>query len=271
MGRNSGRFFVLFLMLLIIGAGNAAGPDSSEKSEIIPVYAEFLLGGRLNGEWVEAEAIAGKITASQTWKSFALDRQLADEQGGLPRREEGPGEYWDITFPDAAEGDEAVLRVACDKAAMPGKPRVQSGGLETYEKIVAEYLKKNGITSAPRLRQVVRVDLDGDGSEEVFIVADNVDATVPVTIANTYSLVLFRCLKNGKVETTALCEHYYHENVEGMADSPNAYKVSFVVDLDGNGAMETIIYGRYYEGFWYEIHEFSGGVLKKVLTAGLGA
>lgn len=271
MYRNFSRFFVLFLMLLIIGAGKAAEPVSYEKSEIIPVYAEFLLGGRLNGEWVDAETIAGKITASQTWKTFAFDRQLADRQGGMPCREQGPGEYWDISFPVAGEGDEVVLRVACDKASMPRKPRLQSGGLETYEKIVAEYLKKNGITSAPKLRQVIRVDLDGDGTEEVFIVADNVDATVPVTVANTYSLVLFRCLKNGKVETTALRENYNHEDIEGMADSPNSYKISFFADVDGDGAMETIIYGRYYEGFWYEIHEFSGGVLKKVFSEGLGA
>lgn len=271
MGRGFNRFFVLFLILLIAGDCTAAGPENAEKPEIIPVYAEFLLGGRLNGEWVEAEKIADKIIASQTWKAFAFDRQLADQQGGMPRREEGPGEYWDITFPDAGEGDETVLRVACDKAAMPRKPRLQSGGLEAYEKIVAGYLKKNGITSAPKLRQVVRVDLDGDGSEEVFIVADNVDATVPVTLANTYSLVLFRCLKNGRVETTALRENYNHEDIEGMADSPNAYKISFFVDLDGNGVMETIVYGRYYEGFWYEIHEFSGGVLKKVFSEGLGA
>jgi len=267
MSKNLKRSFILLFMLLIIGTGNAAGPDES----VIPVYAEFLLGGRLNGEWVEAEKIADKLIASQTWKAFAFDRQLPDQQGGMPRREEGPGEYWDITFPDAGEGGEVILRVASDKAAMPRKPRLQSGGLETYEKIVAGYLKKNGITSAPKLRQVIRVDLDGDGSEEVFIVADNVDATVPVTVANTYSLVLFRCLKNGKVETTALRENYNHEGIEGMADSPNAYKVSFVVDLDGNGTMEVIIYGRYYEGFWYEIHEFSGGVLKKVFSEGLGA
>lgn len=264
------RSLILIFVLLIIGngIGKAVEPD---KSEIIPVYAEFLLGGRLNGEWVRAEKIADKIVASQTWKAFAFDRQLPDQQGGMPRCEQGPGEYWDINFPAAGESDEVILRVACEKAAMPRKPRLQTGGLETYEKIVAEHLKKNGITSAPKLWQVIRVDLDGDGNEEVFIVAGNVDATVPVIVANTYSLVLFRCLKNGKVETTALHEHYHHEDIKGMADSPNAYKISFFVDIDGDGAMETIIYGRYYEGFWYEIHEFSGGVLKKVYGEGLGA
>jgi len=121
------------------------------------------------------------------------------------------------------------------------------------------------------LKQVVRADLDGDGAEEVIVVATNADATIPEFKENTYSLVLFRRLIAGKVVTTPLYQHYYHENISGQADSPSGYMVTHIVDIDGDGKMEVLLNGRYYEGIWYEIYKLETDGLKKVLSAGIGS
>ena len=44
-----------------------------------------------------------------------------------------------------------------------------------------------------------------------------------------------------------------------------------VLDLNGDGRMEIVTYGRYYEGDWFDVFDLEGLAAKKVLTAGCGA
>ena len=250
------------------------------------------------GAWVDADTIASHVPAGKLYRAYGFDGPLPDLTGSAPRRESEGCEYWRISFAEKiaensqdsqnsddsedSEGSEGsedpqdsgvedCLAVGSTRPGMPRLPRLQTGGFKPYEELVAGYLKKNAISADPQIQQLVRVDLDGDGSEEVFIVAGNADARIPVFVENTYSLVLFRRIVAGKAVTSALHEHYYHESIEGEADSPSDYKVAFVVDINGDGILELVLYGRYYEGFWYEIHELKNGELKKVLSDGLGA
>jgi hypothetical protein len=180
-------------------------------------------------------------------------------------------EHSDGTAP--IEGlDSVTMAVGGVSEPLPRLVRLQSGGFEPYRKEIRELLKKNRI-SVPRvdILQVLRVDLDGNGSDEVFVVAGNADPTRPVFEKNTYSIVLFRRLVKGTVITTILREHYYHEAKSGEADSPSGYTIPCVLDANGDGRMEVFLRGRYYEGTWFDVLEFDGRDLKKVLGAGVGA
>jgi hypothetical protein len=245
----------------------SAGSDD----KAVPVVADLLLGGWLNGSWVDADTIASHVPAGKLYHAYGFDGPLFDLTGEAPKHESEGCEYWDISFGDGITAGESMLAVGSTTPGMPRRPRLQTGGLKPYEELVASYLKKNKISADPEIRQLVRVDLDGDGSEEVFVVAGNADASIPVFVKDTYSLVLFRRIVDGKVVTSVLREHYYDEDIEGEADSPNAYTFVFAVDINGDGVLEILLKGRYYEGFWYEIHEFKNGELKKVLSDGLGA
>lgn len=288
---------VLFWFCCFLTVSRPAWSVSSD-SGAVPVVAELLLGGWLNGNWVDADTIASYVPAGKRYQAYSFDGPMSDLTGEAPKQESEGCEYWSVSFGDkiaddpdnsddqddsddsdnsetpenSDDSDDAdFLAVGSTKPGMPRSPRLQTGGMKPYEDIVAGYLKKNGISADPEIQQLVRVDLDGDGSEEVILVASNADATVPVIVKDTYTLVLFRHLRAGRVITSVMHELYYHEDIEGMADSSNAFNVAFVVDINGDGVLELILKGRYYEGFWYEIHEFKNGELKKVLSDGLGA
>jgi hypothetical protein len=259
----------LFVLFILSSVATARAAD--KPGDTIPVVADLLLGGWMNGNWVDAETIASHVPAGLAYKTYSFGGAESDLTGSAPRYEEEGCEYYSVAFDDSSATSETLLAVGSRHNGMPRPAKLQTGGLKPYEELVAGYLKKNEISADPQIEQLVRIDLDGDGSEEVVIVAGNADSSRLVFFENTYSLVLFRRLVDGKVVTDVLHEHYYHEDNEGMADSPSGYKTVFVVDINGDGSLELILRGSYYEGFWYEIYEFSRSGLKKVISDGLGA
>ena len=260
-------FFWLCCFLPVSRPAWSAGSDS----EAVPIVTDLLLGGWLNGNWVDADTIASYVPAGKLYHAYSFDGPMSDLTGEAPKQESDGCEYWSVSFGDGITAGDSMLAVGSTTPGMPRRPRLLVGGLKPYEELVAGYLKKNKISADPEIQQLVRVDLDGDGSEEVVVVAGNADASRPIFIKDTYSLVLFRRIVDGKVVTSVIHEHYYDEDLEGEADSPSAYAVVFTVDINGDGVLELLLNGRYYEGFWYEIHEFKNGELKKVLSDGLGA
>ncbi len=263
---------VLFLLQTpVLRQGLAAQPVPAGRDvNVIPVVTEFLLGGMVDSKWVDAEIIAGQIKPGHRFQTFNFFGQLDSVKSTDFKYHEEGGSYWDVEFAGSAATN-SNLKIGAEVAKMPRQPRLQTGSLQVYEKVVAEYLKANRIDARPEIRQLVRVDLDGDKAEEVIIVASNADASRPLMVQNTYSLVFFRRAVNGKIVTTPLHEHYYHEDIQGMADSPSGYTVPYAADVNGDGCMELFIRGSYYEGFWYEVYEFNKGNLLKVLSAGIGA
>jgi hypothetical protein len=128
---------------------------------------------------------------------------------------------------------------------------------------------------------MIRVDLDGDGEDEVLISATNYfskDDRVPMrSPAGSYSMVLLRRVVAGKVETQLVEGEFYPkadptptEN-DASFNAPNAYKVVAVLDLDGDGKMEVVIHSQYYEGEGTTIYRCDPKKCEALLSVECGA
>ena len=84
-----------------------------------------------------------------------------------------------------------------------------------------------------------------------------------------YSFVLLRHVVDGKVQTKLIDGEFYPKASESQ--TPYRYEVSGMLDLDGDGFLEIIIYSAYYEGATSTWWHFDAGKLKKVLEIGCGA
>ena len=163
-----------------------------------------------------------------------------------------------LTVSLSPKPDKGVIALAAPWNALPRKPRIADTTQQVYVDAVRDFLKTKGIAQPTvKIDNIVRVDLHGDGEEEVLISATNYfrkDESVPMrSPAASYSMVLLRRVVAGKLETQFVVGEFYPKaypkaaQEEGRFNAPNAYKVIAVLDLDGDGKLEVVVASSYYE------------------------
>ena len=293
-------FYSVCAALFWAGAGFAA---STAGNNSWFAYDAMLLGGHFNGKWVAAK----KLMESDRIP-YQGQPSLVYGPGGL----EGRGEVArvlreeDRPFPSTdglvvktdrgREFDEGSARLAMSGGwnAVPRQPLVMSPDNGTYRDIVRKYLERHGLPGVnPQMVQLMKVDLEGDGVDEIIICAQNIvpantgafnwDLGWPLVTTGmgfptgsyrgNYSLVLLRKIVNGQVREIPLVSFIAlkdgtPEDAEQV--SPPLAKVCQLADLDGDGVLEIIVANNYYEGYAYEVFAIKGGEAVRVLDNGAG-
>ncbi|MGH8913735.1 MAG: hypothetical protein ACRDZM_04370 [Acidimicrobiia bacterium] len=140
----------------------------------------------------------------------------------------------------------------------------------TNSGFAAELLAERGLeVPQPVIKQLLRVDLEGDGVNEVIVVAEDVTEGL-FAEEGDYSIAFMRRTVDGDIRTLIL-----GESVIVTADDPlvYAFSVGAVADLNGDGKMEIVLSSAYYEGLGVEVWEYvddDQGLVSRI-TQGCGA
>ena len=264
----------------------------------------LLLGAFIDGKWVSDEDLLEnedfhehRIRGGETCRVYGFS---APESGVATL--EPPGDDPHIrpmtarTSSGASVGTgRARLLVTGDHNAMPRTAQILPTGNATYKKIVADYLTARGLAVAkPNIVQLLRVDLDGDGTDEVLIAAQNEVSEderfsfapdkplltpmmsptgVPLRKAGQYSVVLLRRVVEDQAKNIALAEFISKKNApedaDPFTDSAWVHKIVAVADLNGDGVMEIVTAEAFLRGHWYRVYETKGASPRKVLENGV--
>ncbi|MGI9608698.1 MAG: hypothetical protein ACR2NL_00235, partial [Acidimicrobiia bacterium] len=125
------------------------------------------------------------------------------------------------------------------------------------------------IVDDPVIKQLLRVDLEGDGVNEVLVVSEDVAAGL-LPVKDDYSIVFMRKVVEGDVETAVLAQVIVKDT---STDFPASFFVSSVSDLSGDGKMEVVLSSGYFEGLGVEVFEYVNDDLGPVsqISAGCGS
>ena len=297
------KLFVLAVMLAVPGMASAA--DQLPKGFIALSESEMTWddardfcrqrGGRL-------PLISGSGSLANVPSGTPIDgfgSRGAPWPSGLPSDlywtgtagSDGSGEVWRAVdyggnggggkvhvFNDARSG---VCRVVCVSGTSLGAER-KAVPLDTknavYTKILKEYLGRNGLPDAePQIMQLFKVDLDGDGQDEIVIYAQNIIGNMSKTwgldfslcgrsrfpsgefTQGKYSVLLVRKIVDGKVREIPLSQFIT------PGDSPILLAISQFADLNGDGIMKIITSECSDEGFTNAVYEIKGDKAVKSL------
>jgi len=144
-----------------------------------------------------------------------------------------------------------------------------------YVEAVRDFLKSHGIADPKvRITLILRIDLEGDGEDEVLINATNYfsrrdEVPMHAPKRGSYSIVMLRRVVAGKVQTQLLAGELYSK--ADASNAPNIYKIPAVLDLNGDGKLEVIVHSFYYEGGQTTIYRCEPDKIEAALSVECGA
>jgi hypothetical protein len=259
----------------------AGGSLAADLHPIVEVQSGYLFGAISDGKWIKADETAKLIGDETTYRVYGLTQALGEAKGGKPKAvEDVCTDTLSVSL--SPKPNKGVIAIAAPWNALPRKPQVTDPTQKTYVDAVREFLRTKEIEQPKvRIENILRVDLDGDGEEEVLVSATNYfrkDESVPMrSPAASYSMVLLRRVVAGKVETQLIVGEFYPKaypkaaQEEGRFNAPNAYKVIATLDLDGDGKLEIVVGSNYYEGEETTIYRCGPKKCEALLAVGCGA
>jgi hypothetical protein len=155
---------------------------------------------------------------------------------------------------------------------LPRKPKSADSNQKQHVDVVREFLHEHGFRDPiVHIRQIVSIDLDGDGQDEFVISATHyktADKIPDESAPNTYSFVMIERVIEGKTKTELVDGEFYPQAKPDSA--PNKFEIAALLDLNGDGKIDIVLRSAYYEGDEISVYEYQPSGVKKVLSVGCG-
>ena len=229
---------VLFGFLAPLSAGTASAAD---LHSIVEIETGYFFGRSENGKWIKADQAAKSTGKKTTYQVYSLTKQAGQITADKPKSvdEPCPGT---LMVSLSSKPKDGVIGLAATWNALPRKAVIADATQSVYVEAVRDFLKTRGIADPKvRITRILRVDLDGDGEEEVLISATNYfsedesdhsaapfpEAPIESPRPGSYSVVILRSVVARKVQTQLVAGEVYQKPDESVA--PNVSQVTAVL------------------------------------------
>jgi hypothetical protein len=234
---------------------------------IVDAPTGFLLGGTRDGTWLSAEEAAASFGAELAFQRYTPSGETGSSVAKAPVSVGVPCEQTLIVelAPPAAPGE--VVALAGPWNPLPRQPINAADQPEEYREQVLALLRAEGISEPDlQIRQALRVDLTGNGDEELLVVATRLAEQRTTIAPGDYSLV---ALVPADRQGAELVVGEFHTEAAEFGASLE-YQILGLFDLNGDGSLEIVVGWGYYEGGGTAVYDAAGGQFREVLGAGCG-
>lgn len=224
----------------------------------------ILVGGSQNGNWINSADMEGEIALNSEYQILtAFEFQEWTTGNGLVY-EPICDDYYETLDPFYIS--QSAVGVSGEWDVMPRIPQEISTDSDIYLEALAAWLVEQA-PSQPvvAINKIWKVDLDGDGADEVFINATRyTEPTGHNVEPHDYSVVLMRTVLGSDVVTVKLIGDYYSETVANQF--PMTYNLEFIGDLNADGQMEVVVGISRWESSGAMVFEIDGEDAQLVLS-----
>lgn len=226
----------------------------------------LLLGGVSTNEWFPPNASVARYGGEATYSLHTLT-QISKYLmwGKVPEFSPTCGNYFISTDPGF---DEPGFVGVVDGWNVTKRDVVElSTDAHLYQQVVVDWLTAMGVVALPPSSlQAFRVDLEGDGVDEVFISATHLDDSQRTPNAGDYSLVLMRkVVGNDAVTKLVVGDHYNMPQPE--MSNPRTFTLANFIDLNQDGVLEVVVEINRKQGFGAIVLQVDGQDVFKRLGA----
>jgi hypothetical protein len=267
-----------FILIFICLFATATLLGQSKIIPIISLESKGVIGGFGSGKWLSYSQVSSVMAGTDSVKAFDLQsNEISDVFLKSPSSDDRCPGFDQIRFDKQSAESGVAFGQAIDWNPIPRKPLLVSSDSMIYKLAVSELLKSKGLTkSSSKISQIFKVDLDNDGTEETLISATNLKKGMSGrAVVGDYSFVAVRKLVKGRVKTTVLSGDFIkkspkYRDENSVLNYASEQKISAIADLNGDGRMEILVFGKYYHGEWINVFEAtnSGFVEIKQLAVG---
>jgi len=248
--------------------------SAADLHPIIETETGYFFGANENGKWIKPDQAAKSVANETIYQVYGLTKQLGQITAAKPVSAEEP-------CPDtlmvslSSKPKDGVIGLAARWNALPRKPTIADTTQSVYVDAVRDFLKARGIADPKvRITRILRIDLEGDGEDEVLINATNYfsqrdEAPIQAPKRGSYSIIMLRRVAAGKVQTQLVAGELYSK--ADASNAPSIYKIAAVLDLKGDGKLEVIVHSFYYEGGETTIYHCEPDKIEPVLSVECGA
>ena len=224
----------------------------------------LLVGGSQNGNWVNAADVIKELSIFSEYQLYSA----SDFKGSVPSQgtvyEPICDQYY---LPlDSYPGSESAVGVSGEWPVLPRTSIEIPIDTETYLRaITAWQIEQAPSMPIPAIDKIWKVDVDGNGTDEVFINGNHFAEPSGHNVGpRDYSVVLMRTVIGSEVVTVQLVGDYYSEAIEN--EFPLTYNLEFIGDLNADGRMEVVVGISRWEGTGVMVFEIDEDEVKLVLS-----
>jgi hypothetical protein len=252
---------IIVFLLLLLRPSAAHAQKADEVRPIIELKQSCVIGGVKGRRWIDAERLTKSINTPQKLNRYTL----AGPAGELTIDKITPGDCaGEWSFETSAQDAEGIAIASPSWDVMPRTPRLLDRKDTTYVNILADLLRRAGIRKPEvEINEGYKIDLDGDGKDEVVIVASHFkDGTGELSgigrgsAPGDYAIVLVRKMVNGQVRNIFLVKDV--RRTANAGPLVRGYHLSAIADLNGDGVMEIVLYDAYHEGSASHVIQING-------------
>jgi len=247
------------LTLALLLAQTIGGQAPALIHTIVELNEHCLIGGVREQKWVRAERFEKRVASPLKFELYTLDGPAGEVT--LRKRTGECHDYWYRISGVPAKTGIAIASPSWN--VMPRLPKALDVKNSTYLQIVRDILKGAGLKNPQvSISQAYAIDLDGDGVEEIVIVANRFvhgahlgGLAEQQAQAGDYTLVLVRKTIGEQTQNIFVVKAVWLEPGGGLA---RANRLSAIADLNGDGVMELVVYNEYYEGSDSDVVQLNG-------------